>query len=79
LRSYLWRQPAPLVSARASSLAIFTTSAATGQESALTGGGSTHAWVDVFIPGAGWIGFDPTNRIVAGRNLVRVATTRTQA
>jgi transglutaminase-like putative cysteine protease len=48
-------------------------------ESALTGGGSTHAWADVFIPGAGWIEFDPTNRIVAGRNLVRVATTRTPA
>ena len=48
-------------------------------EGALSGGGSTHAWADVFIPGAGWIEFDPTNRIVAGRNLVRVATTRTPA
>lgn len=51
----------------------------TANEGALTGGGSTHAWADVFIPGAGWIEFDPTNRIVAGRNLVRVATTRTPA
>jgi len=49
----------------------------TANEDALIGGGSTHAWADVFIPGAGWIEFDPTNRIVAGRNLVRVATTRT--
>ncbi len=40
------------------------------------GGGSTHAWSDVFIPGEGWIEFDPTNRIVAGRALIRVATTR---
>jgi hypothetical protein len=46
-------------------------------ESALTGGGTTHAWADVFIPGVGWTEFDPTNRIVAGRNLLRVATTRT--
>jgi transglutaminase-like putative cysteine protease len=46
-------------------------------ESALTGGGSTHAWADVFIPGVGWTEFDPTNRIVASRNLLRVATTRT--
>lgn len=46
--------------------------------STLNGGGSTHAWSDVFIPGAGWIEFDPTNRIIAGRNLLRVATTRTQ-
>jgi transglutaminase-like putative cysteine protease len=44
---------------------------------ALSGGGSTHAWADVFIPGVGWTEFDPTNRIVAGRNLLRVATTRT--
>ena len=46
---------------------------------AVSGGGSTHAWADVFIPGAGWIEFDPTNRIVAGRNLIRVATTRSPA
>lgn len=45
----------------------------------LKGGGSTHAWADIFIPGAGWVEFDPTNRIVAGRNLIRVATTRSPA
>lgn len=43
----------------------------------MTGGGATHAWADVFVPGAGWVEFDPTNRIIASRNLVRVATTRT--
>jgi transglutaminase-like putative cysteine protease len=43
----------------------------------MVGGGSTHAWADVFVPGAGWVEFDPTNRIFAGRNLIRVATTRT--
>ena len=43
------------------------------------GGGATHAWADVFVPGVGWVEFDPTNRIVAGRNLLRVATTRTPA
>lgn len=43
----------------------------------MTGGGATHAWADIFVPGAGWVGFDPTNRIVASRNLIRVATTRT--
>ena len=47
-------------------------------DGALSGGGSTHAWADVFIPGVGWIEFDPTNRIVAGRNLLRVAVARTQ-
>lgn len=43
----------------------------------MTGGGATHAWADVFVPGAGWVEFDPTNRIIASRNLIRVATTRT--
>lgn len=43
---------------------------------AVKGGGATHAWADVFVRGAGWIEFDPTNRIIAGRNLIRIATTR---
>jgi transglutaminase-like putative cysteine protease len=43
----------------------------------MTGGGATHAWADVFVPGAGWVEFDPTNHIFASRNLIRVATTRT--
>lgn len=42
----------------------------------MTGGGATHAWADIFVPGAGWVEFDPTNRIFASRNLIRVATTR---
>lgn len=44
---------------------------------AVSGSGATHAWAETFVPGAGWIEFDPTNSIVAGKNLVRVATTRT--
>ena len=44
------------------------------------GGGATHAWADVFVPGEGWIEFDPTNRLTAaGSALIRVATTRTPA
>jgi transglutaminase-like putative cysteine protease len=41
--------------------------------SGFAGGGSTHAWVQAYLPGAGWIDFDPTNSIVGNRNLVRVA------
>ncbi len=40
------------------------------------GSGSTHAWVEVFVPGAGWIPFDPTNRSVGSANLIPVAVAR---
>jgi len=40
------------------------------------GGGSTHAWVQAFLPSAGWIEFDPTNGIVGTRDLIRVAVAR---
>lgn len=43
---------------------------------ATVGGGATHAWVQIYLPGAGWVEFDPTNGIVGGRNLIRVAVTR---
>ncbi|MDX1709654.1 MAG: transglutaminase family protein [Rhodovibrionaceae bacterium] len=40
------------------------------------GAGSTHAWAEVYVPGAGWIVFDPTNRSVGGFNLIPVAMAR---
>lgn len=40
------------------------------------GAGSTHAWTEVYIPGAGWVMFDPTNRSVGGFNLIPVAVGR---
>ncbi len=36
-------------------------------------GGNTHAWVQVYVPGPGWVDFDPSNGMVGNRNLVRVA------
>ena len=40
------------------------------------GGGSTHAWCQVYLPGAGWVEFDPTNGIVGNRDLIRVGVAR---
>ncbi|MEQ1753236.1 MAG: transglutaminase family protein [Micropepsaceae bacterium] len=37
---------------------------------------ATHAWVEAFIPGAGWIGFDPTNNVLTGERHIRVAIGR---
>lgn len=42
----------------------------------LTGGGATHAWVEIYLPGAGWVEYDPTNAIIGGKHLIRVAVAR---
>jgi transglutaminase-like putative cysteine protease len=42
-----------------------------------SGPGSTHAWGEIYVPGAGWIAFDPTNRSVGGASLIPVAVART--
>jgi transglutaminase-like putative cysteine protease len=46
------------------------------QQSSVVGGGATHAWAQIYLPGAGWVEFDPTNALVGGRNLIRVAVAR---
>jgi transglutaminase-like putative cysteine protease len=43
------------------------------QPDPILGGGATHAWLQVYLPGAGWVDFDPTNSIIGNRNLIRVA------
>jgi transglutaminase-like putative cysteine protease len=40
------------------------------------GAGTTHAWADIYVPGSGWIAYDPTNGTIGGDNLIRVAVTR---
>jgi transglutaminase-like putative cysteine protease len=50
--------------------------AADGQAAVATGAGTTHAWADIYLPGAGWIAYDPTNGTIGGGDLIRVAVTR---
>lgn len=38
--------------------------------------GATHAWLQVYLPGAGWIPFDPTNNLIGGTELIRVGFAR---
>lgn len=45
-------------------------------EPLVQGAGTTHAWLHVFLPGAGWVPYDPTNTLVGGTDLIRVAYTR---
>jgi transglutaminase-like putative cysteine protease len=40
--------------------------------------GSTHAWTEIYLPGAGWRGFDPTNNKLAGCEHISVAVAREQ-
>jgi transglutaminase-like putative cysteine protease len=47
-----------------------------GAQGAMQGSGATHAWADVYLPGAGWVEYDPTNGQIAGQNLIRIAVTR---
>ena len=68
------RRRAAWASARASCRAISTIPDQRSVGS--SGAGSTHAWAEVYVPGAGWITFDPTNRSVGGFNLIPVAVAR---
>jgi transglutaminase-like putative cysteine protease len=38
-----------------------------------------HAWLQVYLPGPGWLDFDPSSGSVGNRDLIRVATVRVPA
>jgi transglutaminase-like putative cysteine protease len=64
------------IAARFVSGYLFVPDRAQSHDRGYVGGGSTHAWVQVYLPSAGWIEFDPTNGIVGTRDLIRVAVAR---
>jgi transglutaminase-like putative cysteine protease len=45
----------------------------------ITGAGATHAWLQAYLPGAGWVPFDPTNNLLGGTELIRVGVARDPA
>ncbi len=47
-----------------------------GAGRSVTGAGATHAWAQVYLPGPGWLELDPTNDLIGGRNLIRIAVAR---
>lgn len=48
----------------------------TGGDSGTLGAGATHAWCEIYLPGAGWVEYDPTNAMIGAAALIRVAVTR---
>ncbi|RYF65924.1 MAG: transglutaminase family protein, partial [Comamonadaceae bacterium] len=46
---------------------------------ATLGAGSTHAWLHAYLPGAGWVAYDPTNNLMGGSQLIRVGVARDPA
>jgi transglutaminase-like putative cysteine protease len=47
-----------------------------GIGNATVGAGATHAWLQAYLPGAGWVPFDPTNNLLGGNQLIRVGVAR---
>jgi len=47
-----------------------------GPTDSLVGAQASHAWCEVYLPGAGWIGFDPTNNNLADERYVKIAVGR---
>lgn len=47
-----------------------------GPRDTLVGAQASHAWAEVYLPAAGWIGFDPTNNTLADERYVKISVGR---
>ena len=47
-----------------------------GAGPSMVGSGSPHAWLQGYLPGAGWVPFDPTNNLLGGTQLIGVGVAR---
>ena len=61
------------IAARFVSGYIYSSTPQSGGKSGRKGGGHTHAWMRAYVPGCGWMDFDPTNGIIGNLDLIRVA------
>jgi transglutaminase-like putative cysteine protease len=52
------------------------TTQAPGGDLPTLGAGATHGWLQAYLPGAGWVPFDPTNNLLGGNTLIRVGVSR---
>jgi transglutaminase-like putative cysteine protease len=52
---------------------------AQGEADSMTGAGTTHAWLQAYLPGVGWLAFDPTNNLMGSGQLIRVGVARDPA
>ncbi len=57
--------------------ARFVTGYLHSPDGGVRGDGATHAWCEVFLPGLGWMEFDPTNGLAESSSLIPVAISRT--
>lgn len=64
---FLWAARRLGFAARAASGYLFDPGSVAGEV------GATHAWCEVYLPGAGWIAFDPTQRRMGSAGLVATA------